>query len=178
MQGLVNLLPSRGPSRRKRRCTQVTSDLQRYLTSTRGLSRIHPSIDHFRFPNDDPGLMDAKPIMAEMAAGDLLLWDSRTIHCSAPGLKDPESSLELLRAASLVCMMPRSNQIQTSSPGERRRLRPALQRQTGAIALSTQIIPQIAAVEDSDKYAWPPEPELNHNQMRLAGWSEEELAGL
>ena len=33
-------------------------------------------------------------------------------------------------------------------------------------------------VEDSDKYAWPPEPQLNHNQMRLVGWSEEELAGL
>ena len=24
----------------------------------------------------------------------------------------------------------------------------------------------------------PPEPKLNHNQMRLVGWSEEELAGL
>ena len=38
--------------------------------------------------------------------------------------------------------------------------------------------PQITAVEDSDKYAWPPEPQLNHNQMRLVGWTEEELAGL
>ena len=109
VQGLVNLLPtseSTGgnvvvPGSHKR-FAQIPHEYEERL------SRIHPSVDHFRFPNDDPALKDAKPIMAEMAAGDLLLWDSRTIHCSAPGLKDPESPSELLRAASLVCMMPRS----------------------------------------------------------------------
>ena len=117
--------------------------------------------------------------MAEMAAGDLLLWDSRTIHCSAPGLKDPESSSELLRAASLVCMMPRAK----SNPDVIARRKAAVATRTSTTNWSDRFInadkfPQITAVEDSDKYAWPPEPQLNHNQMRLVGWTEEELAGL
>ena len=53
------------------------------------LSRIHPKIDHFRFPNDDPLLADSQPIICHMQAGDLMLWDSRTIHCSSPGLETP-----------------------------------------------------------------------------------------
>ena len=97
----------------------------------------------------------------------------------APGLKDPESSSELLRAASLVCMMPRSK----SNPDVIARRKAAVATRTSTTNWSDRFInadkfPQIAAVEDSDKYAWPPEPQLNHNQMRLVGWSEEELAGL
>ena len=102
VQGLVNLLPTSESTGGNvvvpgshRRFAQIPDEYEERL------SRIHPSIDHFRFPNDDPGLKDVKPIMAEMAAGDLLLWDSRTIHCS-PWSQDPESSSELLRAASLV----------------------------------------------------------------------------
>ena len=180
VQGLVNLLPtseSTGgnvvvPGSHKR-FAQIPHEYEERL------SRIHPSIDHFRFPNDDPGLKDVKPVMAEMAAGDLLLWDSRTIHCSAPGLKDPQSSPELLRAASLVCMMPRSK----SNPDVIARRKAAVATRTSTTNWSDRFInadkfPQIIAVEDSDKYAWPPEPQLNHNQMRLVGWTEEELAVL
>lgn len=78
---------------------------------TERLARIPSSIDHFRFPADDPQLAETPPIMPHVEAGDLLLWDSRTIHCSSPAVEtspsDP-SQAELLRAASLVCMMPRS----------------------------------------------------------------------
>jgi len=36
----------------------------------------------------------------------VIMWDSRTAHCSAPALEDTQAS-GLLRMASLVCMMPR-----------------------------------------------------------------------
>ena len=71
------------------------------------LERIHPSIDHFRFPNDDPLLADAEPVICHMEPGDLMLWDSRTIHCSSPGMGTPDIDDRLLRVASLICMMPK-----------------------------------------------------------------------
>ena len=53
------------------------------------LARIAPQIDHFRFPKDDPLLAESQLVMCAMEAGDMMLWDSRTIHCSAPrGAKD------------------------------------------------------------------------------------------
>tara|TARA_B100000405_G_scaffold302736_1_gene266862 strand:- start:1958 stop:2188 length:231 start_codon:yes stop_codon:yes gene_type:complete len=36
--------------------------------------------------------------------------------------------------------------------------------------------PQITAVEDREKYNWPPIPQLSHSQLRMVGWTEEELA--
>ena len=44
-------------------------------------------------------------------AGDLVLWDSRTIHCNSPALKPPTTALgyrddELLRAVVYTCMTP------------------------------------------------------------------------
>eukprot|EP00449_Zooxanthella_nutricula_P054523 CAMPEP_0198563690 /NCGR_PEP_ID=MMETSP1462-20131121/99142_1 /TAXON_ID=1333877 /ORGANISM="Brandtodinium nutriculum, Strain RCC3387" /LENGTH=127 /DNA_ID=CAMNT_0044294641 /DNA_START=13 /DNA_END=396 /DNA_ORIENTATION=- len=42
-------------------------------------------------------------------AGDLILWDSRCVHCNTPGVLEEEdkvSSDELLRLASYVCMTP------------------------------------------------------------------------
>merc|ERR1712224_181945 len=47
-------------------------------------------------------------------AGDLVLWDSRTIHCNTPGQEEEASPQkcsnepELLRLASYVCMTPAS----------------------------------------------------------------------
>jgi hypothetical protein len=43
------------------------------------LGRVPLSVDHFRFPSDDPMLAGTPPVMCHMEAGDLLLWDSRTI---------------------------------------------------------------------------------------------------
>ncbi len=178
VQGLVNLLPTSQatggnvvvPGSHKR-FDRIADEY------TERLSRIHPSIDHFRFPNDDPALRDASPIMAEMFAGDLLLWDSRTIHCSAPGIIEPDSSTDLLRAASLICMMPRSK-----SNAEVIELRKAaVESRTSTTNWSDRFInadefPQITAVEDSEKYNWPPIPQLSLSQLRMVGWTEEELA--
>ncbi len=77
------------------------------------LERLPDWLDHFRFPADDPRLQDTPPIMCHMEAGDMMLWDSRTVHCSSPGLEPaPPSDRDapaLIRAASLVCMMPKSS---------------------------------------------------------------------
>jgi len=180
VQGLVNLLPT---SESTGGNVVVPGSHKRFETIPHDyaerLARIHPSIDHFRFPNDDPGLKGSKPIMAELSAGDLLLWDSRTIHCSAPGNKEPESKVQLLRAASLVCMMPRSK----SNAEVIAKRKTAVETLTSTTNWSDRFInadefPQITAVEDGDKYIWPPAPRLNRNQMRMVGWTEEEISRL
>jgi hypothetical protein len=71
------------------------------------LGRLPLDLDHFRFPSDDPLLSGTPPIMCHLEPGDMLLWDSRTIHCSSGSLEPPEPRAELMRAVSLVCMMPR-----------------------------------------------------------------------
>lgn len=135
------------------------------------LSRIHPSIDHFRFPKDDPLLADTQPIMALMKPGDLLIWDSRTIHSSSPGVDKPANSRDLLRAASLICMMPRHKT--SDSVIEKRK--EAVKNRTSTTNWTDRFInadefPQILSVEDKGKYKLPPVPELNDNQMKLVGW--------
>ena len=45
--------------------------------------------------------------MCHLEAGDLLLWDSRTVHCSSDSLEPPPAEAALMRSVGLVCMMPR-----------------------------------------------------------------------
>jgi Phytanoyl-CoA dioxygenase (PhyH) len=71
------------------------------------LARLPADLDHFRFPADDPLLGGTPAITCHMEAGDLLLWDSRTIHCSSASDTPAPVKDRLIRAASLVCMMPR-----------------------------------------------------------------------
>lgn len=61
---------------------------------------------------DDELLTGYQPILVGCKAGDLVLWDSRTIHCNTPGLATPPLPAEgerpdLLRAVAYVCMVPR-----------------------------------------------------------------------
>ncbi len=179
VQGLVNLLPTSpatggnvivpGSHRLFERIPELYKDR---------LARIHPSIDHFRFPNDDPQLASfQQPIMAHLEAGDLLLWDSRTVHCSAPGQETPAPEAELLRAASLICMMPRA----ASNAEVIAQRKAAVATRTSTTNWSDRFInadefPQIVAVPDRDRYRWPDVPQLNHRQLQLVGWTEEELA--
>ena len=52
--------------------------------------------------------LNQKQILPMCKAGDMILWDSRTIHCSTPALETPSHSPdELLRIAAYVCMTPR-----------------------------------------------------------------------
>lgn len=178
VQGLVNLLPT-SPETGGNVIVPGSHRLFEHIPDqyTERLDRIHPSIDHFRFPNDDPNLAENQPIMCHMEAGDLLLWDSRTIHCSAPSLATPSKSNELLRAASLVCMMPRAK----SNPAVIEKRKQAVAKVTSTTNWSDRFIdadafPNILADPQRDIYQWPDVPELNTNQLRMVGWTAEELA--
>jgi len=61
-------------------------------------------------PHVNPAVRGGGLVRAE--AGDLLLWDSRTVHCNTPALREPTLVAgypddELLRMVTYVCMTPR-----------------------------------------------------------------------
>lgn len=179
VQGLVSLLPT-SPATGGNVLIPGSHKLfesipQRY---TERLGKIHPAIDHFRFPADDPQLTETPPIMAHMEPGDLLLWDSRTIHCSSPGpdragagrseAADSER-YELMRAASLVCMMPKAR----STPEIMEQRRAALATRTSTTNWSDRFIdadqfPQVLAAPDPG-YRLPPVPQLSDEQLAMVG---------
>lgn len=171
VQGLVSLLPSSPgaggnivvPGSHK----NFASIPELY---TERLARIDAGIDHFRFPADDPLLVSTPPIMCHIEAGDLFLWDSRTIHCSAPGSGDAAGGASgLIRAASLVCMMPKSR----SNPLVIDQRRAAVQNRTSTTNWSDRFInadrfPAVTSA-DTTKYQLPPIPELEEYQRALVG---------
>ena len=178
VQGLVNLLPT-SPETGGNVVIPGSHRLFEKIPEqyTERLDRIHPSIDHFRFPNDDENLVQNQPIMCHMEAGDLLLWDSRTIHCSAPSLTTPSRDNELLRAASLICMMPRSK----SNEDVISRRKAAVSKLTSTtnwsdVWVNADKFPEVSAPGIKEKYTLPPVPELNAAQLKMVGWTDEELA--
>lgn len=179
VQGLVSLRPTSPTSGGNivvpRSHRLFESIPERY---TERLARIDTSIDHFRFPADDPQLAETPPIMCHLETGDMLLWDSRTIHCSSPG--SPEAGAgagagtdaaapELVRAVSLVCMMPRSR----SNDQVIERRRAAVVNRTSTTNWSDRFInadrfPNVMAA-NTDHYTLPPVPNLSDAQQALVG---------
>ena len=178
VQGLVNLLPTSESAGGN----VIVPGSHRLFTEipdlyTERLARIDPSIDHFRFPKEDPLFLDNEPITCHMEAGDLLLWDSRTVHCSSPGSGHEFPGNELVRAISLICMMPRSR----SNEEVISRRKAAIAKKTSTTNWSDRFInadqfPQITAVANRQRYTWPAVPALNDTQLKLVGWTEAELA--
>ena len=76
--------------------------------------------DHVRVPSPTINPLCRNPRLVTCLAGDLVLWDSRTVHCNTPALVDEIEAVsptidvpqphndELLRAAVYVCMTPAS----------------------------------------------------------------------
>lgn len=138
------------------------------------LRRLPEWLDHFRFPVDDPRLQETPPVMCHMEAGDMMLWDSRTVHCSSPGLEpappSAPTSPSLIRAASLVCMMPKAKA--TDEVLTQRRA--AIDNVTSTTNwsdrfFSTDDYPEMVNAEDLGKYTLPPVPELTEQQRALVG---------
>jgi len=134
------------------------------------LGRVPLSVDHFRFPADDPMLAGTPPIMCHMEAGDMLLWDSRTIHCSSSGMEEPATEAALMRAVSLVCMMPR----RLTPPEVLEQRRAAVQRVISTTNWTDRFInadkfPQILSAPDIDRYVRPAPPSLDAAQRELVG---------
>ncbi|MBI81180.1 MAG: hypothetical protein CMD85_04070 [Gammaproteobacteria bacterium] len=134
------------------------------------LAKLPLGVDHFRFPNDDPKLSSQKPIMCHMEVGDMLLWDSRTIHCSNSGTSLSKGTKELVRAASLICMMPKEK----SNPEVIKRRREAVKKVISTTNWSDKFrnadeFPIILEANDRGKYKWPDKPNLSAYQKDLVG---------
>ena len=134
------------------------------------LAKLPLGVDHFRFPNDDPKLSSQKPIMCHMEVGDMLLWDSRTIHCSNSGTSLSKGTKELVRAASLICMMPKEK----SNPEVIKKRREAVKKVISTTNWSDKFrnadeFPVILEANDRGKYKWPDKPNLSAYQKDLVG---------
>lgn len=110
-----------GVNMRGFQCVQGLVTLTDVTAATGGLCLIPGSFQHHEalmeltgeknnfveIPASFPALLD-KQILPLCQAGDMILWDSRTIHCSTPALEPPTTSPdELLRIAAYICMMPK-----------------------------------------------------------------------
>jgi hypothetical protein len=135
------------------------------------LGRVPLDVDHFRFPSDDPFLRGTPPVMCHMEAGDMLLWDSRTIHCSSGSLETPSSAkAELMRAISLLCMMPR----RLTPPEVLEKRRKAVERVISTTNWTDRFInadrfPQILAEPHPERFRRPPPPALDEAQRGMVG---------
>jgi ectoine hydroxylase-related dioxygenase (phytanoyl-CoA dioxygenase family) len=169
IQGLVNLLPTSKeiggnviiPGSHK-----FFKDLPNEYHER--LSKLPLEIDHFRFPNDDPKLSSDKAVMCHMEPGDMLLWDSRTIHCSNSGTNLNQETNTLIRAASLICMMPKH----LTSEDVLEQRREAVDKLISTTNWTNSFrnadeFPLILEAEDRDKYSWPKKPVLNEYQKSL-----------
>mmetsp|Transcript_21500 Transcript_21500/g.38630 ORF Transcript_21500/g.38630 Transcript_21500/m.38630 type:complete len:159 (+) Transcript_21500:856-1332(+) len=95
---------SGGWAEHARRATNPPCPSQRIVSDAEGYA------DYVSISEDDP-VMDLPKKLVVAQAGDLILWDSRTVHCNTPALETPteaeQPSTEFLRVASYVCMTPR-----------------------------------------------------------------------
>ena len=69
-------------------------------------ARLGQLRDYVPTPRTDALVLGARAIVPLLEPGDLLLWDSRTTHCSAPATEGAANDA-LARAACLVCFTPR-----------------------------------------------------------------------
>ena len=113
----------------------------------------------------------------------MIMWDSRTAHCSAPALEDTQAS-GLLRMASLVCMMPR--RLAPEDVIERRKQAPLDVTSTTNWSdrwINADEFPQLLVEQDLEKYPHtdgfqfrrPEPPSLTRRQLELVGYSAEEV---
>jgi hypothetical protein len=171
VQGLVNLLPTSpavggnvlipGSHKAFETIPQVYPER---------LGRLPLDLDHFRFPSDDPLLAGTPPIMCHLEAGDMLLWDSRTIHCSSGSLQTPPTTPQLMRAISLVCMMPR----RLTPPQVLEQRRKAVEAVISTTNWTDRFInadrfAPILAEPHLERFRRPPPPQLTPAQRRLVG---------
>merc|ERR1712216_4310 len=65
------------------------------------------TVDYFEVPAHS-ALLQLPRKLVVCRKGDLVLWDSRCVHCNMPSLLPPQSGpRELLRALVYICMTPK-----------------------------------------------------------------------
>eukprot|EP00419_Tripos_fusus_P003494 CAMPEP_0172672508 /NCGR_PEP_ID=MMETSP1074-20121228/11594_1 /TAXON_ID=2916 /ORGANISM="Ceratium fusus, Strain PA161109" /LENGTH=364 /DNA_ID=CAMNT_0013489711 /DNA_START=135 /DNA_END=1225 /DNA_ORIENTATION=- len=108
VQGLVSLHDASG----KTGSLVVVPGSHKHHVAVAARNRGQCGRDFVRIRGDDPLLSDPKrprPRLVSCRAGDLILWDSRTIHCNSPALEDDpavQRRHDLLRGVAYVCMTP------------------------------------------------------------------------
>jgi len=182
-QGMVSLLPMDPSTGGNVLIPGSHIDHFPKITSTYAdrFAKLPKGIDHFRFPVNDPHLSGVQ--MSHMEPGDMLLWDSRIIHCSSPGIEAPKQGKPpaLTRVVSLVCMMPREL---TSKEVLQWRKTTALEDRVSTTNWTDRIVnideaPNILAAkarDDARGIVKPPLPPLTPYQKRLVGFTAEEVA--
>lgn len=177
VQGLVNLLPMSSEIGGNVLVPGSHKDHPNIPTKYgKRLERIGKEIDHFRYPSNDP--LVSGSVTVHLEPGDLLLWDSRTIHCSGPGEGPLDPTPRLLRAVSLVCMMPRNRT--TPQVLEQRKGAPAgllsTTNWTDRFVTTDQNYPALSKARlPGSKYTLPAKPNLDTHQLRLVGYSDSEI---
>lgn len=65
----------------------------------------NPAGGHFLPINDQDPVREMQSVLVTCRAGDLVLWDSRTVHCNTPGSASTVKD-ELIRILAYICMQP------------------------------------------------------------------------
>lgn len=72
------------------------------------------NIDYVSIPRNDPVLTSQQAILVCAKAGDLILWDSRTVHCNTPALAEVNYYSDLLRQ-SAAALQKQNEQAETAT---------------------------------------------------------------
>eukprot|EP01032_Pedospumella_encystans_P010050 gene10050-11778_t len=71
-------------------------------------------IDYVSVPRNDPILTSQQAILVCAKAGDLILWDSRTVHCNTPALAEVNYYADLLKQ-SAAALREKNEKIESST---------------------------------------------------------------
>ena len=100
----------------------------------------------------------------------MLLWDSRTIHCSNSGDSIPEGTQNLIRAASLICMMPKEKSNEEVITQRREAVDNLISTTNWSDTFrNADEFPLILEADNREKYKWPKKPILSEYQKDLIG---------
>ncbi|CAF3110099.1 unnamed protein product [Rotaria sp. Silwood2] len=88
----------------------VVPDSHKYFSELKSRTKERLWGDYVTIRNQDPLLEKLHPRLVKCKAGDLIVWDSRSIHCNTPAIvnKEKNNQSELLRIVAYICMSPLS----------------------------------------------------------------------
>lgn len=89
----------------------VVPQSHKHFEELRSIARIDKGrVNHVRVDKKHPLLKQFQPRLVQCKAGDLVVFDSRTIHCNTPALDHENNNNNiyprLLRIVAYVCMSP------------------------------------------------------------------------
>jgi hypothetical protein len=106
LQGIVNLLPVQPGGGGNVLVDGSHADVFPRLAEDHAKDVEACGYDYFEIPHSDAvHVMQSRQTVALLDAGDLLVWDSRTAHCTTPAPSD--SGAGLARAVAYVTWAPR-----------------------------------------------------------------------